>query len=132
MELNKASLPYAKLMHHNPEKWKMKFKMLFEREKIISFSGEVSIDLKKIKSTFFCNEEFDQVQAIKPLGDEILRSAKFWVLLLALSSAPNLSAEDLMDVRLTSSYENIETLKDYLPSNYAPKMTSNFEVASPE
>jgi hypothetical protein len=37
-----------------------------------------------------------------------------------------------MDVRLTSSYENIETLKDYLPSNYAPKMTSNFEVASPE
>jgi hypothetical protein len=45
MELNKASLPYAKLMHHNPEKWKMKFKMLFEREKIISFSGEVSINL---------------------------------------------------------------------------------------
>jgi hypothetical protein len=48
-------------MHHNPEKWKMKFKMLFEREKIISFSGELSVDLKKMRSTFFTSELFDQI-----------------------------------------------------------------------
>jgi len=61
VELNKASLPYAKLMHHNPEKWKMKFKMLFERERIVTFSGEINVDLKKIKTTKFSKDDFDLV-----------------------------------------------------------------------
>ena len=55
VELNKSNLPYSKLMHHNPDKWKMKFKGLFEREKIISFdSGRTStVDLKRFKQTTF-------------------------------------------------------------------------------
>jgi len=54
------------------------------------------------------------------------------VLLLALSSAPNLSAVDLMDDRLPSTYENIDILKDYLPTGYAPERMLNVEPASPE
>ena len=36
-ESEKASLPYQRLQHHDPLKWKKKFKLLFEREKIIDF-----------------------------------------------------------------------------------------------
>ena len=49
-ELNKANLPYARLMHHNPDKWKMKFKMLLERERVISLDSgrSTSVDLRKL------------------------------------------------------------------------------------
>lgn len=29
---NKESIPYQKLQHHDPEKWKKKLKTLFDRE----------------------------------------------------------------------------------------------------
>ena len=37
IEQFRSKIPYQKLIHHDPEKWKKKFKLLFEREKIISF-----------------------------------------------------------------------------------------------
>ena len=88
VELNKSNLPYAKLMHHNPDKWKMKFKGIFEREKIISFdSGRTStVDLKRFKQTTFSEETFEQITVLKPLGEEILCQPKFWLLLISLSS----------------------------------------------
>lgn len=41
IEKCRSSIPYQKLQHHDPEKWKKKFKLLFDREKIISF-GQAS------------------------------------------------------------------------------------------
>ena len=37
VESEKDSMPYQRLQHHDPLKWKKKFKMLFQREKIIDF-----------------------------------------------------------------------------------------------
>jgi hypothetical protein len=74
IEMNKSNLPYAKLMHHQPDRWKMKFKVIFEREKIISFdSGRTStVDLKRLKQTSFTKEFYEQITASKPLGEEII------------------------------------------------------------
>ena len=52
IESSRDSIPYAKLQHHDPEKWKKKFKMLFEREKIVSFGKQGCIvDFRRIKFT---------------------------------------------------------------------------------
>ena len=80
IEQFRSQIPYQKLQHHDPEKWKKKFKLLFDREKIIAFDGtSPSVDLKRIK---FANIE--QIKPLKSLGKTIIGLAKFWVLYLTL------------------------------------------------
>ena len=62
VESNRDSMPYQRLQHHDPQKWRKKFKMLFDREKIIYFGPQHKhqIDLNKL--------EFDACkQLLKPL-----------------------------------------------------------------
>lgn len=49
IEANKASIPYQKLQHHDPDKWKKKLKMLLDRERIVTVEGHPigAFDLKK-------------------------------------------------------------------------------------
>ena len=35
---NKSSISYSKMQFFDPEKWRKKFKLLFDREKIIDFN----------------------------------------------------------------------------------------------
>jgi hypothetical protein len=76
-KMQKAQIPYQRLQHHDPDKWRKKFKMLFEREKIIAFgknSGS-TVDLKRPKIELPpSGEDADQIypKALKPVGKEIL------------------------------------------------------------
>jgi hypothetical protein len=49
IEANKATIPYQKLQHHDPEKWKKKMKMLLDRERMIAVDGHITgaFDLRK-------------------------------------------------------------------------------------
>jgi hypothetical protein len=79
------------LQHHDPEKWKKKFKVLFDREKIIHF-GQASLDLnlKRVKFSPCSSGDDVQLKSMKPLGTEVLATAKFWVLYLTLAGVPQL------------------------------------------
>ena len=50
IENKKSTLPFQRLQHHDPQKWKKKFKMLFDREKIVDFGlpHKKQIDLRKL------------------------------------------------------------------------------------
>ena len=100
------------MQHHDPEKWKKKFKMLFEREKIIAFGKTSSpmIDLKKLNfNAQAANIETDpSPRALRLLGKEVLQLAKFWVLFLTLAKVEKLTKgiEDLKKWNVEDSEEN--------------------------
>jgi len=73
---NKNSITYAKLQFFDPEKWRKKFKLLFDREKIIDFKPPLTMQM-----TFDQNQQ--QLNAKSLLGQEILQSGKFWLLFLS-------------------------------------------------
>ena len=90
IEQSKGAIPFQKLQHHDPEKWKKKFKMLFEREKIIAFGKTSSymIDLKKLSFNVeqVQTETDPSPRALRPLGKDVLALSKFWVLFLSLTN----------------------------------------------
>ena len=64
---------------HDPEKWKKKFVLVFNREKVIDFTGQG------------CQAPFEQKhitlkpKAINKQGEKILKgNAKFWIVYLKL------------------------------------------------
>ena len=118
IESSRDSIPYAKLQHHDPEKWKKKFKMLFEREKIVSFGKQGCIvDFRRIKFSP-CQQDgpLPQIKPLKSLGRDVLSLPKFWVLLLTLAKVESLE-QGLYDLSLylTESAEAHELLKNFLP-----------------
>ena len=114
---NRDSLPYQRLQHHDPQKWKKKFKTLFDREKIIHFGPQhqTQIDLRKLEFS----AEKHVVRSKKQLGGEILSMAKFWILFLTLAKKESKilhnGLSDLAQYGLEDSYDNRILLADFLP-----------------
>lgn len=73
---NKSSINYSKMQFFDPEKWRKKFKLLFDREKIIDFGQPIFM-------TMSFNQESDELLPKTNLGREVLASGKFWLLFLA-------------------------------------------------
>ena len=113
IEQFRSQIPYQKLQHHDPEKWKKKFKLLLDREKIIAFDGvNPSIDIKRMKF-----KGFDQITPLKPLGKTIIGLAKFWVLYLTLCGVKQLEngMDDIMQ-HVEDTIDNREVLQRFLPA----------------
>ena len=101
------------MQHHDPEKWKKKFKLLFDREKIIGFDGSnPSVDLKRVKY-MGC----EKLQPLKPLGKAVIGLAKFWVLYLTLCGVQQLEngMDDVME-HIEDTIDNREILQRFLPA----------------
>ena len=75
--LSDKSIPFQKKQLIDPDKWKKKFRFLFDREKCINFDateGSHIFSKKGIVSTL-------EPKALKPLGVHVLEeSSTFWVL----------------------------------------------------
>ncbi len=64
---------------HDPEKWKKKFIMVFNRERVIDFTGGSNI------SPFDVKHLNVKLKALNKQGERILKqSAKFWIVFLKL------------------------------------------------
>jgi ribosomal protein L16/L10AE len=60
---------------HDPEKWKKKFILVFNREKIIDFSGGNNIFPFEVKHLTV------KPKAINKIGEKMLKhNAKFWII----------------------------------------------------
>ena len=100
-------------------KWKKKFKMLFDREKIIDFGAphKTQIDLRKLEFT----PDRQVVKPLKQLGQEILGMAKFWILFLTLAKKEAATLErglaDLAVYGLENSCDNRIIMAEFLPAD---------------
>jgi hypothetical protein len=64
---------------HDPEKWKKKFIMVFNREKVIDFTGGLNLPQFDVKHLNV------KLRALNKQGERILKqSAKFWIVFLKL------------------------------------------------
>lgn len=111
-EINKANIPYQKLQHHDPEKWKKKLKMLLDRERLLVIDGHFAgLDLRKIGKQFKNSQSLiESVKVNRPLGTELLALAKFWVMMFELAGITKLeSIESLRTVPATE--ENLALLR---------------------
>ena len=115
-------MPYQRLQHHDPMKWKKKFKMLFDRERIIDFGmkHKTQIDLRK----FSFNPDCQVLRPIKPLGQDILTMAKFWILYLTLTMKPNSASpilerglSELASYGVEDSCDNRIVMAEFLPED---------------
>ena len=112
-------MPYQRLQHHDPLKWKKKFKMLFQREKIIDFglAHKTQIDLRKLEF----NPSQQVVKPLKQLGQEILANPKFWILYLTLAKPGSTqlwnSLDDLTIYGVENSYDNRIMMAEFLPED---------------
>ena len=80
-------------------KWKKKFKLLFDREKIINFGikHKNQIDLRRLEFSptplSTAAQRNSNLQPLKQLGSEILSMAKFWMLYFNLVLSSTAKAE---------------------------------------
>jgi len=100
-------------------KWKKKFKLLFDRERIIDFGPihKTSIDLRKLDFS----TERQVLFPLKQLGQEILSMPKFWILLLTLAKQENCLRErglaELAIYGVENSCDNRILMSDFLPED---------------
>ena len=92
IELNKASIPYQKLQHHDPEKWKKKLKMLLDREHIIAIDGHSSgLNISKFAKQFQSSQcLIESIKHCKAVGADIMALPKFWAVLFTLGNVEKL------------------------------------------
>jgi len=78
VEMNEKNVPIQVKNTHDPEKWKKKFVMVFNREKVIDFTGNnfFPFELKQITG---------KPKACSKEGKKILTSnARFWVIFVRI------------------------------------------------
>ena len=115
-EQNRHAIPYQKLQHHDPEKWKKKLKMLLDRERIISFEGHAGgLDIRKFARQFKASSELvESVSHCKAIGAEILATPKFWVLVFCLAGLKRVDNGIGALKWVQPSSENFELLRSFL------------------
>jgi len=82
--LSDKTIPYQKKQLIDPDKWRKKFRFLFDREKVINFD-EMEGSQIFLRKGIITNLE---PKAIKPLGNYVLSEcANFWVLFVNFTKA---------------------------------------------
>ena len=103
-------------------KWKKKFCVLFDREKVINFGPQHKNHINFNKLEFSVDRQ--TLTPLKQLGAEILSMAKFWILYLTLVGKGKTSImlenglEDLAVYGVENTYDNRIMMSEFLPEGF--------------